>query len=880
MTELPSGTVTFLFTDIEGSTTRWEHQPEAMRVALARHDTLLRTAIVEHGGHVVKTMGDAFHAVFSRAPDAVSATLDAQRRLQAEPWGEIGLLRVRMALHTGEAEERDGDYYGPPLNRAARLMSAGHGGQVLLSQATCQLVRDTLPEGTSLVDLGEHRLKDLIRSERIFQVADADVSGDFPPLRTLDARPNNLPVQTTPLLGREHEVADARERLLHEDVRILTLTGPGGTGKSRLALQVAADLIDDFRDGACFVALAPITDPGLVLATIAQALEMRDVGGRPILDSLKDYLRHRTLLLVLDNFEQVLSAASAVGELLGTSSGLKVLVTSRAPLELRGEQELPVPPLDLPDPRRFPSLDALIRYAAVALFVERATAIRPDFVVTDENARAVAEICVRLDGLPLAIELAAARTRLLSPQAMLARLERRLPLLTGGAQDLPSRQRTLRDAIAWSYDLLTPDEQHLFRQLGAFVGGFTLDAAESISTSADDPEAEVLDGLASLVAKSLVRRNEREGGESRFDLLETIREYALERLEESGEADPIRGRHAAMFLALSEAAAPELEGANQVTWLDRLDAEHDNLRAALAWSQATGDAKMGLRLASALVLFWDLRGHVGEGRTWLEAMLAPTSSHAFTAAHARAASGVTRLAMITGDFEAARRFGDAAVTSARGVGDRRVLGRALFFAGAATFYVDRDAARPLYEEAISILRDTGDAWGLASAVGPRGADARASGEYAASYAHHREAAELFRRTGDRRGLGLALIGAALALRLQDNVSDAAAVYRQALRPLHEVGDRWMLSRALEGFAAVCCLQNEHQRSARLYGAAKVLRETISAPVLPSFRPDYDDRVADVRAALGNHEFATAWAEGRAMSSEQAVTYALEWSVLT
>ncbi len=371
-----------------------------MRAALARHDGLIRGAIVEHHGHVVKTMGDAFHAAFVRAHDALAAALDAQRRLQAEPWGEVGPLRVRMALHTGEAEERDGDYYGPALNRVARILSAGHGGQVLLSQATHELIRDALSEKTALIDLGEHRLKDLIRPERIFQITDSGRATDFPPLRTLDRYLNNLPIQPTPLIGRDRDARAVHDLLARTDVRLVTLTGPGGTGKTSLGLQVAAELTDQFPDGVYFVALAPIANPELVPATVAQALEIRDVGGRPILDSLKDFLRSRRPLLLLDNFEQILSAASVVSDLLAASSGLKVLVTSRAPLALRGEHEYPVPPLALPDRHRPPAAEMLSQYAAVGLFVERAVAVKPDFAVTNENAPAVAEICHRLDGLP------------------------------------------------------------------------------------------------------------------------------------------------------------------------------------------------------------------------------------------------------------------------------------------------------------------------------------------------------------------------------------------------------------------------------------------------------------------------------------------------
>jgi predicted ATPase/class 3 adenylate cyclase len=615
MAGLPSGTVTFLFTDVEGSTARWEQQPEVMRPALARHDALLRASIQEHDGHVVKTMGDAFHAVFVRAPDAVAAALDAQRRLQAEPWGETGPLRVRMALHTGAAEERDGDYYGPPLNRAARLLGIGHGGQILLSEVTAALARDDLPAGATLDDLGTHRLKDLTRPERVFQVAGPELAAVDRPLASLDARPHNLPVQTTPLIGREQAGAAVQAMLLRDDVRLVTLTGPGGTGKTRLSLQVAAEVLDRFEHGAFFVELAPISDPGLVVSAIAQALGVQGAAGRSLLDVLVDALRGRELLLVLDNFEQVLPAATEVDALLRACPRLTVLVTSRAALQLRGEHEFPVPPLALPLTGQASSPAALSQYAAVALFIERATAVKPDFTVTNQNAPAIAEICVRLDGLPLAIELAAARIRLLSPEAMLARLGHGLALLTGGPRDLPARQQTLRGAIAWSYDLLDDAEQRLFRRLGVFVGGCTIESAEGIGDLDESLGLDVLDSISPLVAGSLVRQQEQPDGEPRFSMLETIREYALERLEESGEAPLVRRRHGEHFLALIEEAAPHLIRLEGATWMDRLQLEHDNLRAALGWGSAAPDtADLMARVAGPFWWFWWMSGHLTEGR--------------------------------------------------------------------------------------------------------------------------------------------------------------------------------------------------------------------------------------------------------------------------
>jgi predicted ATPase/class 3 adenylate cyclase len=652
-TSPPTGTVTFLFTDIEGSTRMWERSPQAMQAALARHDGLLRSSIEERGGYVFKTVGDASCCAFWTAADAVIAALEVQRMLFGAEWQETGPLRVRMALHTGAAEERDGDYFGPPVNRVARLLSAAHGGQVLLSLPTQELVRDQLPSGTGLRDLGEHRLKDLFRPERVFQLLAPELPSEFPPLRILDVYRNNLPIQPTPLIGREKEVAEVCERLVRLEVRLVTLTGAGGTGKTRLGLQAAAELTEEFHEGVFFVSLAAIRDPQLVVSAMAGTLGVKEEGGQPLLESLKSYLAERRMLLLVDNFEQVLEAAPMVTELLSSAPNLKVLATSRTPLRLYGEHEYPVPPLALPDPGQLPSVERLTQYEAVRLFVERAQAAKADFSITNESAPAVAEICHRLDGLPLAIELAAARIKLLTVQAMLARLGNRLRLLTGGARDLPERQRTLRSTIEWSYGLLEEGEKVLFARLSAFAGGRTLEAMEAICDAGGDLAVDVLDGLTSLVDKSLLKQEEGAGGEPRFVMLETIHEFAREKLRESGEAEDIRRLHAEYFLALAEEAEPAVEGEQQPAWLDRLEEEHDNIRAALSWSLGQDrDPELALQMGAALGEFWYLRGHFSEARRWLEEALAESGGTP-TAAHARSLQRVSWLAFLQGDLDRA-----------------------------------------------------------------------------------------------------------------------------------------------------------------------------------------------------------------------------------
>jgi predicted ATPase/class 3 adenylate cyclase len=533
MHELPTGTVTLLFTDIEGSTRLLHLLGERYADVLAECRALLRGVFLEFDGHEVDTQGDAFFIAFARASDAVAAAVAAQHALSSHSWPDGITVRVRMGLHTGEPQRSTEGYVGLDVHHAARIMSAGHGGQVLLSHTTHDLVEQTFPPGVSVRDLGAHHLKDLHQHSHLFQVVIPGFPIDFPPLKTLDSSPNNLPLQPTPFLGREKEVDALQQLLLRESSRLVTLTGPGGVGKTRLGLQVAAELTEHFPDGTWFVSLAPISDPDLVIPTISQVLGLREARDQAPLDHLKNALQVKKMLLLLDNFEQVVSAATSVADLLAACPHLKVLVTSRAGLHVRAQREFPVPALLLPDMKHLPDLVALSQYEAVALFIERAQAVNPAFQVTNANAPAVAEICVRLDGLPLAIELAAARIRLFSPQALLTRLGQRLPLLVSSARDVLARQQTLRQTIQWSYALLTSHEQRLFRRLAVFVGGCAFQAVEAVSEDVAEEQTAVLNTVTSLLDKNLLRQTEQQDGEPWFMQLETIREYGLEALAES-----------------------------------------------------------------------------------------------------------------------------------------------------------------------------------------------------------------------------------------------------------------------------------------------------------------------------------------------------------
>jgi predicted ATPase/class 3 adenylate cyclase len=919
MADPPTGTVTFLFTDIEGSTKLWEKSPRGMQVALIRHDAVLWEAIERHGGFVFKTVGDAFCAAFPTALDALEAALAAQRGLFSEAWGaEIGTLRARMALHTGATHERDGDYFGPPVNRVARLLSAGHGGQILLSSSTQELVRDHLPAAIHLRYLGEKRLKDLSRPERIFQLTTPALPSEFPPLKTSESHTNNLPLQATPLVGREREVEAVYGLLRSSETRLLTLLGPGGTGKTRVGLQVAAELADGFEDGVFFVPIATITDPTLVAPTIARVLGLSEGGAQPLEELLEGYLRDRQTLLLLDNLEQVLEAAPIVERLLSNAPNLKILTTSRIPLGLYGEYEFPVPPLSLPDPDSLPSLEYLTEYEAIRLFVERARAVRPDFSLTEENGPAVVEICERLDGLPLAIELAAARIKLLPPRVLLDRLGNRLKILTGGARNLPERQRTLRNAIEWSYGLLDEGEKMLFGRLGAFSSGATLEAMEAVCDAEGDLPTDVFEGASSLLNKSLVRQEEGAGGEPRFVMLETIHEFANAKLEGRGEAEAVRRAHAEYFLALAEEADPMLWGAEDAAWLDRLEQEHDNMRTALSWAIEHEEGELALRLGAALRWFWYMEGYYGEGRRWLEAALGKDWDAAAAEARARALEGVGWLASGQGDLDRAQAAAEEGLklSTEAGLGDvvvadlQNVLGEAVArhrgdyewaaellteglalhrkagdirgvawsLGSLANVSGDRgnyEQAKRLYEEGLALSRELDGAELLGTYLINLGYESLLEGKPESATALNEEAAELFRKRGRRGGLQHALDNLGWATLLQGDYERAETLHKQSLRVSQDLGDELIASESLEGLACTAGAQREAERSAILFGAAEGLREAEGYQQAPRDHSLREPYLAAARSLVGETAWGAAWKKGRSMQFEDALVYALE-----
>jgi predicted ATPase/class 3 adenylate cyclase len=872
--DLPVGTITFVFTDIEGSTDLVTRLGDGYRDVLETHQHLLREQFSTRGGIEVLTEGDAFFVVFESAPQAISGAVQAQRALAAHDWPNGVSVRVRIGVHTGEGVLGADSYIGIDVHRAARIAAAGHGGQVLVSDATRTLVEKSLPEGVTLRDLGEHRLKDLVAPERLFQVVGQGLEADFPPVRTLEVPSGNLPTPLTSFVGRDRELAEVSETL--KGTRLLTLTGPGGAGKTRLSLEAASHVQTDFEQGAFFVALASITDPELAPTTIGKALGLREVPDRSPTDVVIDHLKEREVLLVLDNFEQIMEAASFVGELLGATDRVKVIATSREALHLHGEHEYPVPPLGLPDVSHLPPLGALSQYEAVRLFIERAAAVKPGFLVTNENAPAVAEITTRLDGLPLAIELAAARVKLLAPEAILKRLGDRLSLLAGGPRDLPARQQTLRGAIDWSYDLLDEKEHRLFARLAVFVGGFTLEAAEFVCNPSGELDLDTLNGVASLVDKSLVRSVDVARGEPRFSMLQTIREYAAERLDGEADAAEIRGRDAAFFRDLAEAAEPELPGPDQALWLDRLEVEHDNLRSALEWAAGAGELETALRTVGAIWRFWQFRGHLREGDRRVTGLLATPGVEAYPDAHAHALEAAGGIRYWMADWDGAREAYEGCLRVRRELGDERRIAEALYNL-AFVFSVPRidvPRAAALWREASDLFQRVGEKRGEADAEWALADVYRSRGEHEESLRATEGALAIYQELDNRYMVGWALHSGGLTLLQLGRPVEAREKFTEALESFTAAGDTSGIALLLADFAFLAQRVGDHARAVTLYAAALAVERRSGSQLATAMAAieDFREEIEAVRNQPGNQD---AQARGDAMSDEEAVAYALK-----
>jgi predicted ATPase/class 3 adenylate cyclase len=857
--DLPTGTVTFLFTDIEGSTRLLQELGrDRYRLLQNEHAGIMRRAIGAEDGAEIRTEGDSFFVVFPTPSGALRAAVGAQRGLATTD------VRVRMGLHTGEGWLGGDDYVGIDVNRAARIAAAGHGRQVLVSSATAALVEADLPDGVKLLDLGRHRLKDLARPERILQLIIDGLPTDFPPITSLET-PTNLPVTRTSFIGREDEVIKVRELL--QGPGLFTLTGPGGSGKTRLALEAARTLLDDYPDGVFLVELAPLTDHRLIPSSIAESIGVKAEGRRPVLETLREQVRDREMLLILDNFEHLVGGAPAVADLLDAAPRTRIMVTSREPLHVSGEQELPVPPLGLPGPDAA-GVDALRGAEAVALFVHRASAVDPQFRLTETNAATVAELCRRLDGLPLAIELAASRAKVLVPEAILDRLEHRLELLTGGPVDLPSRQRTLRGAIAWSHDLLSEDERVVFRRLSVFAGGWTMEAAEAVGGNGGD----VLEPLASLVDKSLVQRRTA-GGEARYAMLETIREFAGEQLDAAEETEAIRDRHASFFLKTAERAEPHLRAVGRKRWLDDLELEHDNLRAALRWTIDGGRSTTGLRLVGALWRFWHVHGHLAEGRRWAEEVLALPASTDRTAERGAALTSLGGVAYWQEDIPATRRAYEEALDLARELGDRPAEAEGLYNLSYPPAYEgDIPTAVATGEEALSLYRELGIHRGVADCLWLMAIVARLEGDVAEARARVEESLRIHRDVGDEFGITDALhVLGRIALDQRD-LETAKASFLEALENDEHVGNRTGMGIVLDNLAAAASMEGRHLAAVRLAGASESIKEAAGGHAPPPFIDLPDPRTV-ARDALSDEAIDAAWQEGQAMTLDQALAYA-------
>ena len=869
-----SAVTTFLFADIEGSTRLWAEAPERMRLALAAHDAIVRTAIESQRGTMAKMTGDGFHAVFADPIDAIGAALQLQQEL-ADPAATADIaLRVRCGLHLGVAEWRDNDYFGPAVNRAQHIMDAAHGGQVLLSQSVALLVSGRLPPNAELADLGSVRLRDLAGPERICQLVHPSLRRDFPALRSLATQPNNLPQQLTTFIGRDSELAEIKGRL-HRN-RLVTVAGVGGLGKTRMALQVGAEVLDDFPDGVWFIELASLADARLVPQAVASVLGIKEEGGRGVIDALLKHVGDRQLLLILDNCEHVTHACAELAKkLLQAGPHLKILATSRELLEVDGEKKFRLPPLPIPDPGESASIDALRQSAAVRLFVDRAMAAQPSFRVTAENAAAVADICRRLDGIPLALELAAARARSLTMDTMAARLSDRFRLLTQGDRTALPRQQTLRACIDWSYELLSEMERALLRRLAVFAGGWQLAAAEAVGVGGAVAAENILDLLDRLVQKSLVEFETESG---RYRLLETVRQYANERLDEAAEAVATRTRHLRYHVTLTQHAFWKIQGPEQRAWMSRLDSERENLLAALSWcDHAENGGEWGLWLVGALRGYWLHRGLLELGyRVTAEALERP-GAPTKTLQRCWALQAAGWLSFWMGNYAKARAFCDESMAVARELGDKASLTFVLILAGmVCETQGDQAGARAYLEESLALSRTVGNKHQLAQAVHALAELRRAHGDLDAAQPLYEEALALQRQLGDSYECAICLLNLARVAIQRGSAEKARTMLLEALAIAADIGSKLVGQFVLDISAWLAAFVGDWAHAARFFGAAGTQlkatgyhREAVDEePMAPL--------IARARESLGIEAFTGAEADGHALSYDEATVEVREW----
>ena len=929
---LPSGTVTFLFTDIEGSTKLWEKFPEAMKSALAKHDSILKDAVESHRGQIVKTTGDGIHAVFSTAIDAIHAAIQSQHQLNSLLLNDNVVsirgadelrhysttdaqLKSRMGLHTGEAELREEDYFGQTLNRAARIMSAGHGGQILISDVVAQVASEHLSADVSLLDLGEHYLKGVVQAEKIYQIVAPNLQRDFPPLNSIQTATNNLPQLLTSFIGRERELKEACEKLA--SAKLLTLIGPGGTGKTRLSIQIGVEGLANFKHGVWLIELAPISDPAYIIPAIATVFEIRAVQNIPLIQFVLDYLRAKEILIILDNCEHLVEASAGVAnQLLHECPQLKIIASSREALGVDGETVYRVPSLSLPPAQGgVPAAEDggasnLMNYEATRLFVERATKAEPRFRLSDENASFVAQICSRLDGIPLAIELAAARVKLLTPEQIAARLDDRFKLLTGGVRTALPRQQTLRALIDWSYQLLNGTEQRALRGLSVFSGGWTFEAAESV-VGAD----EALEGLSGLVNKSLVIVEEQDG-KSRYGFLETIRQYAMEKLVESGEAAETRDRHLDFMLGVMKFSPTRMFGMESLELLNEIEAEHENLRAALEWATANHPDK-ALKLAYSAGGFWTIRDFNAEAHLWCSTILEKTETMTrLEEARCRLYSLLGWLYVTMGEHKKGRAATEQAIALSEKGSDVALTARAYTVLSLSCgFMGDFANAFPASEKAESIAREHDLTAELAFVCATRGQlEFLGRGDLPSAMKHTQEAADLAhkagyiwastfvdiglghmsalmgdmetaraafgrsaetaKRLGNKRGVLSSQSDFAHILRQHGELDEALASYKDVLPKWKDLGHRAAVAHVMECTAFILVKKEEPERAANLLAAANALRETIDSEMTQIEKEEHAKEISALQGLLGEAEFKKGWDQGRKLTMDEAIELAL------